>query len=48
VAIWQALSGPDQQRLVGNYMQAAGFNKIADHAATPMQGDPLWVVVGTV
>jgi len=48
VAIWQALSGPDQQRLVGNYMQAAGFNKIADHASTPMQGDPLWVVVGNV
>lgn len=48
VAIWQALSGPDQQRLVGNYMQAAGFNTIADHAATPMDGDPLWVVVGSV
>ena len=48
VAIWQALSGPDQQRLVGNYMLAAGFNKIADHASTPMQGDPLWVVVGNV
>ena len=48
VAIWQALSGPDQQRLVGNYMQAAGFSKIADHAVTPMDGDPLWVVVGNV
>jgi SAM-dependent methyltransferase len=48
VAIWQALSGPDQQRLVGNYMQAAGFNKITDHAATPMEGDPLWGVVGNV
>ena len=48
VAIWQALSGPDQQRLVGSYMQAAGFNKVADHASTPMQGDPLWVVVGSV
>jgi SAM-dependent methyltransferase len=48
VAIWQALGGPDQQRLVGNYMQAAGFNKIADHATVPPGGDPLWVVVGSV
>jgi hypothetical protein len=48
VAIWQALSGPDQQRLVGNYMQAAGFSKIADHASTPVGSDPLWAVVGFV
>lgn len=48
VAIWQVLSGPDQQHLVGNYMQAAGFSKIADHASTPVDSDPLWVVVGTL
>jgi hypothetical protein len=48
VAIWQALSGPDQQRLVGNYMQAAGFSKIADHGSTPPGSDPLWAVVGFV
>jgi SAM-dependent methyltransferase len=48
VAIWQALSGPDQQRLVGNYMRAAGFNKIADHESVPRDSDPLWVVVGSV
>jgi hypothetical protein len=48
VAIWQALSGPDQQRLVGNYMRAAGFNTIADHSSTPLGSDPLWVVVGSV
>lgn len=48
VAIWQALSGPDQQRLVGAYMQAAGFTEIAAHASTPHHGDPLWVVIGTV
>ena len=48
VSIWQALSGPDQQRLVGNYMSAAGFAKIADHAFTPPRGDPLWVVAGFV
>ena len=28
VAIWQAFSGPDQQRLVGAYMEAAGFTKM--------------------
>lgn len=48
VAIWQALSSPDQQRLVGNYMQAAGFSKVADHAVVPPDSDPLWTVVGFV
>ena len=48
VAIWQALSGPDQQRLVGAYMQAAGFTDVAAHASTPDYGDPLWIVIGTV
>ena len=48
VAIWQALSGPDQQRLVGAYMQAAGFTNVATHAATPYHSDPLWIVIGTV
>lgn len=46
VAIWQAFSGPDQQRLVGAYMRAAGFTDVAARASTPRQGDPLWVVVG--
>jgi hypothetical protein len=46
VAIWQALSGRDQQRLVGAYMQAAGFTEITGQASTPPQGDPLWVVTG--
>lgn len=48
VAIWQALSGPDQQRLVGAYMQASRFTNMAAHASTPYYGDPLWVVIGTV
>jgi SAM-dependent methyltransferase len=48
VAIWQALSGPDQQRLVTAYMQAAGFTRVADHASTPPDGDPLWAVIGFV
>ena len=47
VAIWQSLSGPDQQRLVGAYMQAAGFIKVAAQAATHQHGDPLWIVIGT-
>ncbi|HEY3848928.1 MAG TPA: methyltransferase domain-containing protein [Acetobacteraceae bacterium] len=48
VAIWQAFSGPDQQRLVGAYMEAAGFTKIAEHVSAPERGDPLWVVIGIV
>jgi SAM-dependent methyltransferase len=48
VAIWQAFSGPDQQRLVAAYMRAAGFTQIAQQASTPQRGDPLWVVIGIV
>jgi SAM-dependent methyltransferase len=48
VAIWQSFSGPDQQRLVGAYMCAAGFTAVADQTWMPPQGDPLWIVVGTV
>jgi hypothetical protein len=29
-------------------MRAAGFASIANDAWTPLHGDPLWVVVGTV
>lgn len=47
VAIWQAFSGPDQQRLVGAYMRAAGFDTVATQASTPPGNDPLWVVIGT-
>jgi SAM-dependent methyltransferase len=46
VAIWQAFSGPDQQRLVGAYMRAAGFSNVGQHASTPQWRDPLWVVTG--
>jgi SAM-dependent methyltransferase len=48
VAIWQALAGPQQQRLVGAYMRGAGFAQVAEQAATPPDGDPLWVVIGVV
>ncbi len=46
VAIWQALSGPDQQRLVGLYMDRAGFTDVAADASLPRRGDPLWTVTG--
>ncbi len=47
VAIWQACSGPDQQRLVGAYMRAAGFATVTMQASMPQGGDPLWAVIGT-
>jgi hypothetical protein len=46
VAIWQSLSGPDQQHLIGAYMRRAGFTDIAGQASTPLEGDPLWSVIG--
>jgi SAM-dependent methyltransferase len=47
VAIWQSLSGPDQQRLVAAYLHAADFTDLAGEAAIPRFGDPLWTVIGT-
>ena len=46
VFIWQRLGGPDQQRLVGAYMRAAGFSQIAEREHRPPDGDPLWCVIG--
>lgn len=46
VAVWQALNGADQQRLIGAYMQAAGFEKLAARSVVPPYGDPLWAVIG--
>lgn len=46
VAIWQAFSGPDQQRLVGAYMREAGFSNVSERESTPNYGDPLWAVIG--
>lgn len=48
VAIWQALSGPDQQRLVAAYMEAAGFADVVGRSHVPAFGDPLWAVIGRV
>ncbi len=46
VAIWQALPGPEQQRLVAAYLRAAGFAATEARAFTPRRGDPLWTVIG--
>ena len=46
VAIWQRLPGPEQQRLVAAYLQAAGFVDVSTRAFAPCRGDPLWTVIG--
>jgi SAM-dependent methyltransferase len=46
VAIWRALQGPQQQRLVAAYMQAAGFQNLTQHSHVPETSDPLWTVIG--
>jgi SAM-dependent methyltransferase len=47
VAIWQALSGPDQQRLIAAYMHAAGFAAVATRSHTSADSDPVWQVIGS-
>jgi len=48
VAIWQALTGDDQAKLVALYMERAGFTsvEIQSLARPDYGGDPLWAVVG--
>ena len=46
VAIWQALSGVDQQRLVTAYLNAAGFADVVVRTSMPRSGDPVWFVIG--
>jgi len=50
VAIWQALGGDDQGRLVALYLREAGFERVEIRTLQEpdRQGDPLWAVVGTV
>ncbi len=49
VAIWQALDGPDQCRLVGLYLQRAGFQSIESRTLRDgRRSDPLWAVIGRV
>lgn len=47
VAIWQALDGPDQCRLVELYLQRAGFQSIESRTVRDgRRSDPLWAVIG--
>jgi SAM-dependent methyltransferase len=46
VAIWRALDGRDQQRLVALYLTRAGFAPIETGELPPGRGDPLWTVIG--
>ncbi len=46
VRIWQALDGPQQQRLVAAYMDAAGFTDLDGYSHAKAGSDPLWAVVG--
>ena len=45
VAIWQALGGEDQCRLVELYLTRAGFAE-ASSRRLPSRGDPVWAVIG--
>ena len=48
VAIWSALDGPGQCRLVALYMERAGFERIEQRTLAPpgRRADPLWAVIG--
>ena len=47
VAIWQALDGPDQCRLVELYLRRAGFPIIGSRTLRDgRRSDPLWTVIG--
>lgn len=47
VAIWQALDGPDQCRLVELYLQRAGLQSVESRMLRDgRRSDPLWAVIG--
>jgi hypothetical protein len=47
VAIWQALDGPDQCRLVELYLRRAKFQLVESRTLRDgRHGDPLWAVIG--
>lgn len=47
VAIWQALDGPDQCRLVELYLRRAGFSSVESRTLRDgRRSDPLWAVIG--
>ena len=45
VAIWQALGGPDQCRLVELYLRRAGFGEV-ESRTLPSTDNPVWAVIG--
>ncbi|OAH28022.1 methyltransferase type 11 [Methylorubrum populi] len=48
VAIWRALGGDDQARLIDLYLRHAGFPTVEAYAVVPEGdlSDPLWAVIG--
>jgi SAM-dependent methyltransferase len=46
VAIWQALEGAEQQKLVSMYLDRAGFERVQTGEVLPPKGDPIWAVIG--
>ncbi len=46
VAIWRALDGAGQQRLMALAMRDAGFAATEQRASVPRRGDPIWAVIG--
>ncbi len=47
VAIWQALDGPNQCRLVELYLNRAGFQSVESRTLRDgRRSDPLWAVIG--
>ncbi len=46
VAIWRALDGVGQQRLMAMAMRSAGFASTELRAQVPRRGDPIWAVIG--
>ena len=46
VAIWRALDGAGQQRLMALAMRDAGFAATEQGASVPRRGDPIWAVIG--
>jgi hypothetical protein len=48
VAVWQALGGEQQQRLVSLYLEHSGFGPVETRTLVPPASDydPLWAVIG--
>ena len=46
VAIWQALEPPDQQKLIGFYLERSGFGPIETGEVLQPGADPIYAVLG--